>query len=178
MEIIGECVLNEAQIARNVALVAEQLNCAFAGKTVVVLSVVPGGIFFSADLLRQCRFDLSLDYIACAHRPGARVNHSPVIYSNNIDINGKTVLLVDDAVESGATMQQIIGYLSRHFSPVSVSVAVLLVKPGRLSLNLPLYYAVETENNDLLAGYGMPWQERYRHLPFIAKVRDKNHALH
>lgn len=170
--------MNETQIAQNVAIVAEKLNRAFAGKTVVVLSVVPGGIFFSADLLRKCRFDLSLDYIACPHCPGARVNHSPVVYPNNIDINGKAVLLVDDAVESGATMQQIIDCLTAHFSPASVSVAVLLVKPGRLAFNLPLYYALETENDDLLVGYGMPWQERYRHLPFISKVQGQTPDLH
>ncbi|MBV7433682.1 hypothetical protein KRX19_01480 [Cardiobacteriaceae bacterium TAE3-ERU3] len=167
---IGKTLLNATQIAQGVACVAEQLNTAFSGKSTVVMTVVPGGIFFSADLLRQLTFPVKMDYISCPHRPGDRHNTSAITYPHNIAIDGQHVIVVDDAVESGGTMQRIIQYLHDQHRPASLSVATLFVKPGRRTLSAPLYYGHEMDNDDLLVGYGLPWQDRYRNLPFIAQL--------
>ena len=167
---IGELVLSQEQIAAGAENVAAQLNDQFAGDEVVIISVVPGGILFTADLVRKLTFDLSMDYISCPHTPGDRNNTSEIVYHQNISVKGKHVVLVDDAIESGGTMKRIVEYMASSFGVLSVSIATLLMKPGRVDIPVKQYFAYEMENDDLLVGYGLPWQDRYRNIPFVSKL--------
>lgn len=164
----GEIILSAEAIAGAVSRVASQLNEDF--DEAVVITVVPGGILFTADLTRQLSFDISMDYISCPHTPGDRNNSSHIVYHNNIDISGRHVILIDDAIESGGTMKRLVEFIAENYAPASVSVAVLFVKPGRVTIPVKQYYALEMENDDLLIGYGMPWGNKYRNLPYVAKL--------
>lgn len=164
----GDVVLDQAAIAHGVSIVADNLNQNFTDA--VVITVVPGGIFFTADLVRKLNFDVEMDYISCPHTPGDRNNRSDIVFHNNIGINGRDVIVIDDALESGGTMRRLVEYLREHYSPASVSVAVLFVKPGRVAIPATCYYACEMENDDLLVGYGLPWQNKSRNLPYVAKL--------
>ncbi|MGU3412418.1 phosphoribosyltransferase [Enterobacteriaceae bacterium C34A] len=166
---IGAVVLDEQAIAHGVEKVASQLNQDF--KDAVVITVVPGGMLFTADLVRKLNFDINMDYISCPHTPGDRNNSSTIVYHQNIDINGRDVILVDDAIESGGTMRRLVEHLKTNYSPKSVSVAILFVKPGRVLIDAKQYYALEVDNDDLLIGFGMPWENKYRNLPYVAKLK-------
>ncbi|MFM2481643.1 phosphoribosyltransferase [Celerinatantimonas sp. YJH-8] len=165
---IGEVVLNETQIQEGVKQVAQQLNQQF--DDAVVITVVPGGILFTADLVRQLSFDISMDYISCPHTPGDRNNCSAIVYHQNINVTGRNVILIDDAIESGGTMKRLIEHLSNNFDIKSLSIATLFVKPSRINIPVPQYFAYEMENDELLVGYGLPWKDKSRNLPFISKV--------
>ncbi len=165
---IGETVLDEARIREGVKAVAEMLNQQF--DDAVVITVVPGGILFTADLVRQLTFDVSMDYISCPHTPGDRNNRSEIVYHQNVDISGRDVILIDDAIESGGTMKRLVEHIMTYHDVKSLSVATLFVKPGRVSIPLSQYFALEMENDDLLVGYGLPWENKSRNLPYIAKV--------
>lgn len=136
----------------------------------MVITVVPGGILLIADMARKFTIDVSMDYISCPYPPGARENHSEIVYHHNINIADKHVVLVDDAIESGSTMKRIVAHIQDHYQPASVSIATLLVKPSRVEIAVPQYYACEMETDYLLVGYGLPWQDKRRNLPQIAKV--------
>lgn len=166
---IGELVFDPQQIQQGVRSVAEQLNQRF--QSAVVVTVVPGGILFTADLVRQLTFDIAMDYISCPHVPGERNNQSTIVYHHNIDITGKDVIVIDDAVESGGTMKRLVTHLSEYYQPKSLSVATLFVKPSRIRIPVSQYYAYEMENDDLLIGYGLPWQDKFRNIPYIAKLK-------
>ncbi|ANQ21036.1 hypoxanthine phosphoribosyltransferase [Vibrio natriegens] len=165
---IGEVVLNEVQIQEGVKQVAQQLNQRF--DDAVVITVVPGGILFTADLVRQLSFDISMDYISCPHTPGDKNNRSEIVYHQNINIMGRDVILIDDAIESGGTMKRLTEHLSNNFDIKSLSIATLFVKPSRVDIPVPQYFAYEMENDELLIGYGLPWKDKSRNLPFISKV--------
>lgn len=165
---VGKSVLDETQILTGVKMVADQLNKQF--DDAVVITVVPGGILFTADLVRLLTFDISMDYISCPHTPGDRNNLSEIVYHQNITIAGRDVILIDDAIESGGTMKRIVDYLTHNFNFRSLSIATLFVKPSRAEIHAPQYFAYEMDNDDLLVGYGLPWQDKSRNLPFIAKV--------
>lgn len=165
---VGEVVLNEAQIQEGVKRVAQQLNQQF--DDAVVITVVPGGILFTADLVRQLSFDISMDYISCPHTPGDRNNRSEIVYHQNINVTGRDVILIDDAIESGGTMKRLTEHLSNNFDIKSLSIATLFVKPSRVDISVPQYFAYEMESDELLVGYGLPWQDESRNLPFICKV--------
>lgn len=165
---VGELVLSEAQIQAGTKAVAELINQQF--KEVVVISVVPGGILFTADLVRQLTIDVSMDTISCPHTPGDRNNQSEIVYHQNIEIEGKDVIVINDAIESGGTMKRLVEYLSTNYQPNSLSIATLFVKPGRVDIPFPQLYAYEMKNDDLLVGYGLPWNDKLRNVPYISKL--------
>ena len=168
-EHVGEIIINESAIAEGVAKVAAQLNQHF--DDAVIITVVPGGILYTADLVRQLEFDINMDSISCPHTPGDRNNNSTIVFHNNIGINDRNVIIIDDAIESGGTMKRLVQFITDNYTPKSVSVAVLFVKPGRVDIPVKQFYAFEMENDDLLIGYGMPWENKYRNLPYIAKLQ-------
>ena len=166
--LIGETVLNPDQVREGVSRVADRLNGDF--DSAVVITVVPGGILVTADVVRQLAFDIEMDYISCPHTPGERNNASPIVYQQNIPIAGRDVIVVDDAIESGGTMKRLVAHLNQY-KPASVSVATLFVKPGRIDIPVRQYYGYEMDSDDLLVGFGLPWQHRLRNLPYVAKLK-------
>ncbi|MGO4956149.1 acetyltransferase [Luteococcus sp. Sow4_B9] len=165
--VIGETVLGADEIQAGLSEVAQQLNADF--EEAVVITVVPGGILVTADLVRQLTFDVSMDWISCPHTPGEYNNASPIVYHQNVPIDGRHVIVIDDAIESGGTMKRLVAHLAT-FNPASISVATLFVKPGRVDTPVRQYFAREMDSDDMLVGFGLPWQDRLRNLPFVAKL--------
>lgn len=165
---IGELVLSELQIRQGVTIVAEKLNEHY--RDAVIITIVPGGILFTADLVRQLDFDICMDYISCPHIPGERHNQSDIVFHDNIGIEGRDVIMIDDAIESGGTMKRLVEHIRGHYGVKSLSIATLLVKPGRIDIPVPQHYAFEMKDDALLVGYGLPWQDRMRNIPYISKL--------
>lgn len=169
-KLIGDVVLSAEQIKSGVSLVAKALNEAYRGKDLVIVTVVPGGIIFTADLVRELAVDIHMDYISCPHTPGDRNNRSTIAYNQTVNIKGKYVVLVDDAIESGGTMKRLVQHITEKFEVASVAIASLFVKPGRVEVSVPQYFAYEMDNDDMLVGYGLPWNDKYRNLPYVSKL--------
>jgi hypoxanthine phosphoribosyltransferase len=167
---IGDLVLSQQQIQQGVEKVAKMLNQKYQGEDVVVITIVPGGILFTADLIRQLTFDINMDYISCPHTPGDSNNNSSIIFHQNININDRHVILIDDAIESGGTMKRLAAFIANDFVIKSLSIATLFVKPSRVDIPVAQHYAYQMENDDLLVGYGLPWKNRLRNVPYISKL--------
>ena len=135
----------------------------------VVVTVVPGGILVTADLVRQLTFEVSMDWISCPHTPGERNNASPIVYHQSVPIEGRDVIVIDDAIESGGTMKRLVAHLE-GFNPRSISVATLFVKPGRVEIPVRQYFAREMDSDEMLVGFGLPWQDKLRNLPHVARL--------
>ena len=166
--IFGEVVLNKQDIELGVEVIAKRLNERF--KEAVVVTVVPGGMLFTADLVRRLDFNIAMDYISCPHTPGERHNDSPIVFHDNVGIQGRDVILMDDAIESGGTMKRLVAHL-QAFSPNSLCIATLFVKPGRVAIPAEQFYAYKMATDDLLIGYGLPWEHKYRNIPTISKLK-------
>lgn len=164
---IGETVLSADQVRQGIGRVADRINRDFG--SAVVITVVPGGILVTADLVRQLTFDIEMDYISCPHTPGVRDNASPIVYHQNIPIAGRDVIVVDDAIESGGTMKRLVAHLEAY-QPASLAVATLFVKPGRVHVPVRQYYGYEMESDELLVGFGLPWHDQLRNLPYVARL--------
>ncbi|GDY28034.1 hypoxanthine phosphoribosyltransferase [Agarivorans sp. Toyoura001] len=167
---IGELVLSQRQIQQGVSKVAEQLNQKYQGESAVIISVVPGGVLFTADLVRELSFDIGMDTISCPHTPGDSNNNSTIVFHQNITLENQHVIVVDDAIESGGTMKRLVTYLSESYALKSISIATLFVKPGRVDISVPQHYAYEMPNNDMLIGYGLPWNNLHRNIPYLSKL--------
>lgn len=167
-EHVGEQVLGEAEIQAGVDRVAALLNGRYAAADVI--TVVPGGILFTADLVRRLDFDVRMDYISCPHTPGERHNQSAIVFHDNLGIAGRDVILIDDAIESGGTMKRLVEFLTTTYAPASLAIATLFVKPGRVDIAADQFYGHELDSDELLVGYGLPWEHKYRNLPYVSKV--------
>ncbi len=164
---IGEVVLSVEDVRAGVERVAAALNARY--REVDVITVVPGGVLFTADLVRRLDADVRMDYISCPHTPGERTNASPIVFGDNLGIAGRDVIVVDDAIESGGTMKRLVEHL-RGFGPASLATATLFVKPGRVDVGAEQFYGHELTTDELLVGYGLPWEHRHRNLPHVARL--------
>ncbi|GAA1394991.1 phosphoribosyltransferase [Luteococcus peritonei] len=108
-KVVGETVLSAEEIATGLTEVAARLNHDF--ESAVVVTVVPGGILVTADLVRQLTFEVSMDWISCPHTPGERNDASPIVYHQSVPIEGRDVIVIDDAIESGGTMKRLVAHL-------------------------------------------------------------------
>ena len=169
---IGETVLSADQVRQGIGRVADRINRDFG--SAVVITVVPGGILVTADLVRQLTFDIEMDYISCPHTPGERNNASPIVYHQNIPIAGRHVIVVDDALESGSTMKRLVAHLEAY-RPASLAVATLFVKPGRVVIPVRQYYGYEMDSDEMLVGFGLPWHDQLRNLPYVARLNTEAH---
>ena len=167
---LGETVLDQTQIKTGITRVALQLNEKFNKQSAVVITVVPGGILFTADLVRELTFGISMDTISCPHTPGDKNNTSEIAFHQNINLDNQHVILIDDAIESGGTMKRIAKYLNDSFNLKSLSIATLFVKPGRVNIPVIQHYAYEMDSDELLVGYGLPWKNQHRNIPYISKL--------
>ncbi|MGR5118907.1 phosphoribosyltransferase [Vibrio astriarenae] len=165
---IGELVLSEQQIQQGVEIVADKLNSQFS--EAVIITVVPGGILFTADLVRRLKFAIKMDYISCPHTPGDSQNQSAIVFHENIPLQGKDVIMIDDAIESGGTMKRLVAHIQEKYEVKSLSIATLFVKPSRVDIPVRQNYAYEMDNDDLLVGYGLPWQDELRNVPYVSKL--------
>lgn len=163
-------VLSQIQIQRGFEKIARLLNQRFYGLSAVVIVVVPGGMFFAADLMRKLTFDVAVDTVSCPHTPGDVSNTSAVNYLNEIDIEHRHVIVVDDALESGSTMKRIVKHIHDHHDVQSLSVCTLFARKGHKSVGADTEYAYEMENESLLIGYGLSLNTLYRNLPNVSAI--------
>lgn len=168
---IGELVLSTEEIKVGVTAVASALRSTFDGENLIAITMVPGGLFFSADLLRELPSNIKIDYISCPHTPGDRNNTSSIAFNQNIPLCDQHVVLVDDAIESGGTMKRVAEYIDNTYNPKSLSIATLFVKPGRVDIPYKQFFAYEMEDDGLLVGYGLPWRDEFRNIPYISRLK-------
>ncbi len=169
-DFIERLVYSEKDIQHGVAVVAQQLNEKY--DDAVMITVVPGGMLFTADLARQLTFPISMDVISCPHMPGDRSNTSDIVFRNTIDLTGRHVIVVDDAIESGGTMKRLVSYLTSTYVLKSIAIATLFVKKNRTAISVDQHFAYEYDGDDMLVGYGLPWNDGQRNLPFVAKLAE------
>jgi hypoxanthine phosphoribosyltransferase len=159
---------------------AEAVGRDYAGKTVVLLGVLKGALFVTADLARMLatvsagNVEIRLDFLGVssygnAHRSSGEVR---LTQDTTHSIEGKHVLIVEDIVDNGLTLKYLMTLLGGR-APASVRAAVLLDKPYNRRVDVPVDYVGMTCPDEFVVGYGLDYQERYRTLPYVAKLRSE-----
>ncbi len=163
--------LSEEAIQLRVRELAEQLNERHEGHMVRLVTVLRGGLFFLADLCRNLDLDVTLDFLAVApYKPGAG---GVVRLTKDLDdvIEGERVVLVEDVVDTGLTVNYVLSFLKTH-DPESVEVCALLDKHARRIAPVPIAYTGFSMSDRFLVGYGLDLAGRYRNLPFLAELEE------
>ena len=162
----------EAEILEQVRRVAGEINRDFAGREPVFLAVLNGSFVFAADLLREVKLPSQISFIKLASYEGTASSGAvKELVGLNTDIAGRDVIIVEDIIDSGLTMEYLTGLLAQRH-PHSVSVCTLLLKPGNLKVNLDIRYKCFSIPNDFIVGYGLDYDGYGRNTRDIYTVVD------
>jgi len=158
-------------LQQRVAELGAQISRDYAGRDLFMMGVLKGAVFFVADLMRQVEVGCELDFMAVSSYGSLTDSSGVVRILKDLDssIEGKDVLIVEDIVDSGLTLNYLLRNL-RARSPRSLEVCALLVKPGRRQIELPIRYVGFEIPNRFVVGYGLDLDQRFRNLPYVAAL--------
>ena len=150
----------------------------YAGSDLLLVCVLKGAVFFLSDLMRTIDVPCEVDFMAVASYGSSTDSSGVVRILKDLDaaIEGRDVLIVEDIVDSGLTLNYLLRNL-RARGPVSLEVCALLTKPERRKIDLPARYIGFEIPNRFAIGYGLDHAERYRNLPFVAALVDAGAAM-
>jgi hypoxanthine phosphoribosyltransferase len=174
-EFLAEVLIDEKTLQKRVKELAQEINRDYAGKDLLLICILRGGIVFLVDLMRYITVPLQLDFMAVtSYGAGVRQSGGSVRLSLDLktDIRHREVLLVEDIVDSGNTIAYVLEFLQTR-QPRSLKVCTLLDKEERRETSVPVHYRGFSIPNKFVFGYGLDLDEYYRNLPFIAVV-DQN----
>lgn len=158
------------EILKNVDAVAEKINRDMAGKNPLFLAVLNGAFVFAADLMRRITIPCEISFVKLASYQGV-ISTGKVreVIGINENLAGRTVVIVEDIVDTGLTMKQMMDSLATR-NPDSVHICTLLLKPDKLQVPLDVEYVALRIPNDFIVGYGLDYDQQGRNLPDIYTV--------
>jgi hypoxanthine phosphoribosyltransferase len=170
---LGETIVGAEELQARVRELAAEISRDYAGRELLLLGVLKGAVFFLADLMRHVDLPCELDFMAVSSYGSLTDSSGVVRILKDLDapIEGKDVLIVEDIVDSGLTLNYLLRNL-RGRDPRSLEVCALLVKPERRKIDLPMRYVGFEIPNRYVVGYGLDLDQRYRNLPYVAAVED------
>jgi hypoxanthine phosphoribosyltransferase len=170
---IGEILVPADALSRRVRELAAAISRDYGGRDLVLVGVLKGAVFFLSDLMRQLEVPVEVDFMAVASYGSATKSSGVVRILKDLDtvIEGRDVLIVEDIVDSGLTLQYLLRNLGAR-NPNSLEVCALLIKPERRKVDLQTRYVGFEIPNRFAIGYGLDYGERYRNLPFVAALKN------
>jgi hypoxanthine phosphoribosyltransferase len=162
-------LISEDQLQRRVAELAETLNREFANTTIDIICVLTGAVFFAADVMRMLKMPTRLNFVKVSSYDSGTENSGTVNlhFSSAIDLQGRTVILFEDILDTGITLDYLLKHL-REKNPQTLKVCVLLDKPERRKIDLQPDYIGFQIPDEFVIGYGLDYQELGRNLKYIA----------
>jgi hypoxanthine phosphoribosyltransferase len=171
-EFLEEILIPEQVLQARVAELGAQISADYQGKDLLLVCILRGGVVFLADLMRHITVPHNVDFMAVSsYGIGARhsTGQARISLDLNTNIHGRNVLLIEDIVDSGYTIQSVIEFLETR-RPKSLRVCTLLDKAERREVDIPIHYRGFVIPDRFIFGYGLDLDEYYRNLPFIATL--------
>ncbi|NDW13358.1 hypoxanthine phosphoribosyltransferase [Bacteroides sp. 214] len=158
------------KIQQEVTRVANEINHDLAGKNPLFISVLNGAFMFTSDLMKQITIPCEISFVKLASYQGlASTGTIKEILGVNEDITDRTLVIVEDIVDTGLTMQRLLESLGTR-SPREIKIATLLLKPDKLQVDLKIDYMAMSIPNDFIVGYGLDYDGQGRNYPDIYTI--------
>ena len=159
-------------IARRVHELGEEITAAYPDGDLLVLGLLKGSFIFVSDLVRQVRRPLQIDFLVASSYGDDTVSSGNVrlLFDTESRLEGKHILLAEDIVDSGRTLNRLLGLL-RARNPRSLEICALLHKHIASELHHPVRFVGFDAPTEFLVGYGLDHAENFRHLPYIASLQ-------
>ena len=169
---VRRIVYSQQQIASRVREIGEEIAIAYPDGELLVLGLLKGSFIFLSDLVRDIRRPLQIDFLVAASYGDATVSSGTVklVYDPETELGGKHILLVEDIVDTGRTLNRLMDLLQAR-KPRSLEICALLHKHVAAELRYPTRFVGFDAPNEFLVGYGLDHAENFRHLPYIASLQ-------
>jgi len=171
-EFLAEIVVSEDALQQRIAELAAEISRDFQGQDLLLVCILRGGIVFLTDLMRKITIPHTVDFmVVSSYMVGARQSSGQARISLDLrtDIFNRNVLLIEDIVDSGYTIQAVLDVLGVR-KPKSLNVCVLLDKIERREVEVPIHYRGFVIPDKYVFGYGLDVDEFYRNLPFVGAL--------
>ena len=171
--IFGRPIVTQEEMRTRIKELGRQIMADYADKDLILVGVLKGAFAFYADIARAIRIPLRVDFLVVTSYGSKSKSSGKVKMVTDLteDIAGRDVLLVEDIVDSGLTLQYLMRTLSKR-KPKSIRACALLSKPARRQVDVTVDYVGFEIPNNYVVGYGLDYQQKYRNLPYLA-VLDK-----
>ncbi len=168
---VGEVLVGADELRERVAELAQRISADYTGRSLLLVGVLKGAMFFLSDLMRLIDIPVEVDFMAVASYGSATDSSGVVRILKDLDIaiEDRDVLIVEDIVDSGLTLQYLLRNLGSR-NPRTLEVCALLTKPERRKVDLPTRYVGFEIPDRFVIGYGLDYAERHRNLPFVAAL--------
>jgi hypoxanthine phosphoribosyltransferase len=170
---IAEILLTEEQISTRVAELGSRISGDYQGRTLTLVSVLKGSLPFMADLMRAIDLPLRIDLMEVSSYGGATTESSGlvrILKDLSASIAGDDVLIVEDIIDTGLTLNYLIRYL-RGKNPATLRICTLLDKPARRLVEIPVDYIGFQIPDQFVIGYGLDYGEVYRNLRYVGVLK-------
>ncbi len=158
------------EIQKRVKEVAEQINRDMADKNPLLIAVLNGAFMFAADLMRNLTIPCEISFVKLASYQGTTSTGTvKEVFGINEDLNGRTVIIVEDIVDTGLTIKRMVETLGTR-NPESIHVCTLLLKPENVREDIDVEYVAFEIPNDFILGYGLDYDQQARNLPDIYTI--------
>lgn len=171
-EDVGEVFITSKDIKGKTSELAHQIMADYQGRDLLLVCILKGGLMFLADLMRQIDLPLEIDFMAVSSYGDSTESSGVVRILMDLETNiqGRNVLIVEDIIDTGRTLNYIIQNLrTRH--PASLKICTLLNKTARRVLDIPVDYVGFEIPDKFVIGYGLDYGEIYRNLPFVGVLK-------
>ena len=165
-------LIKEDEIVARVKELAEQINRDYEGKTLDLICILKGSVFFTCELAKRLTIPVSLDFMSVSSYGSGTKSSGVVKIIKDLDepLEGKNVIIVEDIIDSGRTLAYLIEVLKQR-NPKNIELCTLLDKPERrVKKQVQVKYTCFTIPDEFVVGYGLDYDQKYRNLPYIGVV--------
>ncbi|HEY3425849.1 MAG TPA: hypoxanthine phosphoribosyltransferase [Negativicutes bacterium] len=169
---VEKSLISAEQLAERIREIGDQITADYAGKEILMIGVLRGAVIFMADLARAIKVPVALDFMAVSSYGAGTSSSGTVRILKDLDedVQGKHVLVVEDIIDSGLTLNYLLDNLKSR-NPASIKMCTLLNKPERRKVNVHIDYNGFSIPDYFVVGYGLDYAEKYRNLPFIGVLK-------
>ncbi|MCD6402895.1 MAG: hypoxanthine phosphoribosyltransferase [Candidatus Aenigmarchaeota archaeon] len=168
---VSKILFTEDEIRKRVKELASRISEDYADKEVVLIGVLKGAVYFLSDLSKNLSIPHMIDFISVSSYKGSQRGTLRLLMDTRIDIKGKDVIIVEDIVDTGLTLKEILKIVQAK-EPKSVKVCVVVSKPNRRKVDVRVDYVGFTIPDVWVVGYGLDYDEWGRHFPFIGVLEN------
>ena len=165
-------LFDDRQIKDRIQILSDMINASFIGQEVIAIGVLKGAVIFYSELVRKLKIPLYFDFIQVGSYGAAKESSGKVRIIKDIekDISGKNVLIIEDIIDTGYTLDWLLKTLKKR-NPASMKVAVLLDKKSKRKVPVKVDYIGFEVPDQFVVGYGLDFDDRYRELPYIGVLK-------
>lgn len=174
-EVCEKVLYSEEVIAQRCAEIGKQISEDYAGGEVTLISILNGSFMFSSDLIKNITVECRIDFMQVSTYGASSESSGNFVVKKDLslDIEGKDVIVVEDIVDTGFTLYNLLGYLKER-NPKSISLCTLIDKPHRRTKDVKTDYVGFTmDKNEFIVGYGLDYAQKYRNFPYIGVLKEE-----